>query len=542
MALISSLLLAVPTPAPPAGGAPATTPLGADVFPHSFLLSVTVWVPFLVAALLALLPNPLGKYDRQIRLTGFWVTFGLVLVVGVNYSQMAAGTGGMQFVERLSWLPVSGVEYHLAADGLSLTALLVGALVMMVGFLAIGSTRRRVQELVVLMLVLLGSVDAVFVARDALLLAAFWTTGALAAAGLVAGSVEDAGWERWRHGYALHQLMGAAVLWFAILLWRAGAGGASSDLDSLLQAPLPQNGQVAIAVLIGLASVTRLPLFPFHTWARATWSEAPLATSVVTAGPLAASGGYLLLRLVVGGLPAGLTRLAPYLAAMVVLTAVYAAARMLLTADLRRAAAVAALLPGTLIWLGVAGATPLAIQGSALLVAAGGAGPALVVCAGQVAAVRAQTRSLGLLGGIGVRAPRLAWLVILAAATVILVPGLVTFLAGFEVVAGSARSQGLWVGAELGAMFLFMVTGSRVLYRLVFSPAHPEAPRVSEAGTLELWTLIVLAALVIWVGILPGGPKLFGIPILDPGVVNVVGPAASDLSTRYAPPAQRAAR
>jgi hypothetical protein len=71
--------------------------------------------------------------------------------------------------------------------------------------------------------------------------------------------------------------------------------------------------------------------------------------------------------------------------------------------------------------------------------------------------------------------------------------------------------------------------------RVLFGAPNPEAPTPSDASLSEKWYLGVLIGALLWVGLVPGGPKLAGIPLFDPGLINVVNSAASDLGTPYAP-------
>ena len=135
--LASLFLLGVATPAPTA--APST--LGAGLIGFSFLLSTVIWAPVLVAVILATVPNPRGRYDRFMLLTAFWTNVGMLLLTLIGYQQFQLFASGVQFEEKLPWLPALGVTYHLGVDGIGISLLLLSGLVGVASVLAATGVR-----------------------------------------------------------------------------------------------------------------------------------------------------------------------------------------------------------------------------------------------------------------------------------------------------------------------------------------------------------------------------------------------------------------
>jgi hypothetical protein len=75
---------------------------------------------------------------------------------------------------------------------------------------------------------------------------------------------------------------------------------------------------------------------------------------------------------------------------------------------------------------------------------------------------------------------------------------------------------------------------------VLFGAANPDAPTPSDASLAESWYLGVLLGALLWVGLVPSGPKLFGVPLFDPGLVTVVNSSTPDLSSPYAVPSPSA--
>src|SRR5206468_828030 len=76
-----------------------------------------VWTPVVVAAAIAVLPNPRGRYDTLIKQIAFFTNVGLLFILWVAYNQFENFLSTLQFEENVQWLPAIGAAYHLGVDG-----------------------------------------------------------------------------------------------------------------------------------------------------------------------------------------------------------------------------------------------------------------------------------------------------------------------------------------------------------------------------------------------------------------------------------------
>src|SRR5205807_3809101 len=132
------------------------------------------------------------------------------------------------------------------------------------------------------------------------------------------------------------------------------------------------------------------------------------------------------------------------------------------TRDIRRWGAYASLIPGGIYAIGASGLTPVALLGATFQLVAGGLAAALVVGVTAVIAERAQNRDLALMGGLGSRMPKLAWLLVLAGLGVVGAPGFASFVAGSFSLFGSFST-------EPGAVFVAAVGIALMLVALAFA-------------------------------------------------------------------------
>jgi proton-translocating NADH-quinone oxidoreductase chain M len=523
-----------PLPSPSPSATPAT--FGAGVFSFSFLLSPMIWGPALMAAVIGLMPNPRGRYERWFLGIALATSLSVLGLTLIGYQQFQAFTTGVQFEEKLPWLPALGISYHLGVDGIGVSMLLLSALVGVCAVVASWEVHDRPRSYFALLLLMEASINGAVVARDFFLFFLFWSAAAVPLALLVAGWSDSR-----RSPGAVWRLLGhwglgsAALLTAGLLLYRA-SGGSDFDLDTLTRATPSARVELVIAVLLVVAAASRLPLVPLHGWAREVLAEAPAGVAILTTGAAARLGGYILVRLMAAGEHNASRTLAPYLAGLAVLTVGYAALAAFRSRDVRRLGAYLALVPGAITTLGVAGLSPLSLEGAVLSLFAGGLAAALVVGATATLSERAQTRSLVLATGLAGRAPKLAWLLLAGAISVLCVPFLATFPAGLMIFLGSFRNQP--VASFLVALGLVLCAAAVgwMLHRVLFGAANPDAPAASDASLSESWYLGILVGTLLWVGLVPSGPKLFGVPLFDPGLVTVVNSTTPDLTSPYAVP------
>ena len=332
-----------PSATPSASPTPAT--FGANVIGFSFLLSLLVWGPAVMAAVTAIIPEPRPGQGRFFLGIAFWTNAGALALMIIGYSQFQAYTSGLQFEENLPWLPALGVRYHLGLDGIGMALLLLNGLVGLAAVIASWDVRERARTYFVLLLLTQSAVNGVVVARDVFVLVLFWAASAVPIAILVAGYGGPRRTLAAGRLLAYWGLGSAALLAGAVLLYSA-AGSTSFDLDTLSKATLSPRIQLVIAALFALAAATRLPLVPFHGWAREVLSEAPAGIVVIVAGVASRLGGYVLVRLYAGIEHDAARTLAPFLGALAALTVVYAVLAALNSNDVRRLAAYLALVPG----------------------------------------------------------------------------------------------------------------------------------------------------------------------------------------------------
>src|ERR1700679_405538 len=133
------------------------------------MLAWTIYISFIGAAVLLLLPRGSTASARILALLTAIAGFAIALPAFLHHP-----TGEMQTITRVPWIPSLGIEYHLAADGISLTLVLLTGVIAVTGILFSWDISRRTKEILAFYLLLIGAVYGVFLSYDLFLLFVFY--------------------------------------------------------------------------------------------------------------------------------------------------------------------------------------------------------------------------------------------------------------------------------------------------------------------------------------------------------------------------------
>jgi NADH:ubiquinone oxidoreductase subunit 4 (chain M) len=127
------------------------------------ILSLLIWLPILGAIVVAFIPR--DKEDI-IRYTSAAFT-GLQFIVAIQlWRKFEPENGGMQFMERLDWIPSLNISYILGVDGLSLPMVLLTAMLFFIGVFVSWNINKAVKGYFALYLLLDAGVVGVFLSLD----------------------------------------------------------------------------------------------------------------------------------------------------------------------------------------------------------------------------------------------------------------------------------------------------------------------------------------------------------------------------------------
>ena len=263
------------------------------------MLAWTIYISFLAVPVL-LLPMVSVRASRIIALLAAMAGLGVTLVAFVHHQ-----SGELMTVTRIAWIPTLGLEYHLAADGISLSLLLLTGIVAVAGILFSWNIEHRAKEFFSLYLALIGGVYGVFLSFDLFLLFVFYEIAIIPKYFLIAiwGSTNR---EYAAMKLALYSFAGSALVLIGLVAAYVVSGAKTMNLVDLAQYPFPVHFQMWAFPLVFIGFGILAGLWPFHTWAPTGHVAAPTAASMLLAGVVMKLGAYGCLRVAMTLFPRGL--------------------------------------------------------------------------------------------------------------------------------------------------------------------------------------------------------------------------------------------
>ncbi len=487
------------------------------------LLSWMIFFPLIGAAVIVCLPK--SSHDL-IRAVAFAATLPGLFLACVLWSQFDPDAG-IQFKERWAWIPTYNIEYFVGVDGLSITMVLLTALLSTICMLASFGIEKAVKGYFALFLLLETGMIGTFVALDFFLFYVFWEVMLLPMYFLIGI------WGGPRREYAaikffLYTLLGSVLMLVALLYLYFTPTPHSFDmtrLGSLVADKIPLHVQTVLWLALFIGFAIKIPAFPFHTWLPDAHVEAPTAISVILAGVLLKMGTYGILRINYGILPAA--TLAPaselvswmgshsiafwVLAALGTLNIVYGALCAMAQQDLKKLVAYSSISHMGYVMLGMAAFTDQGINGAVLQMFNHGTITAMLFLLVGVIYDRAHHRDINGFGGLAAIMPRYTFVTGFAFFAAMGIPGLSAFISEILVLLGAWGSNpkvagDLTVPTIIAASAVVLTAGYMLwaMQRMYLGAPNPKyADKGWEINGRELATLIPLAVIVLVLGVYP---------------------------------------
>ncbi|NYF78110.1 NADH-quinone oxidoreductase subunit M [Granulicella arctica] len=249
---------------------------------------------------LLLLPKGSTAVARILALLTATAGFEIALTAFLQHR-----TGELQTITRVPWIPSLGIEYHLAADGISLCLILLTGIIAITGILFSWNIVTRTKEFFSFYLLLIGSVYGVFLSYDLFLLFVFYEIVIIPKYFLIAI------WGSTRREYgamklALYSFIGSAMVLIGVIAAYVEAGAKTMSVNDLAGFPFPLHFQMWAFPLVFVGFAILAGLWPFHTWAPTGHVAAPTAASMLLAGVVMKLGAYGCLRVAMTLFPLGL--------------------------------------------------------------------------------------------------------------------------------------------------------------------------------------------------------------------------------------------
>ncbi|MBI4311253.1 MAG: NADH-quinone oxidoreductase subunit M [Chloroflexi bacterium] len=485
---------------------------------NDWLLFMVIAVPLLGGIALMFLP---GKNLPLIRgyaagVAGLTALLSLWAFFAYDYS-----AGGFQFQRSIEWLPVLGIRYNLAIDGISALMVLLTGIVFITGVLISWTIEYRPKDFFVQYLLLVAGVYGVFVSQDLFFFFFFYELAVVPMYLLIAvwGSSTDFKTFLRTKEYGALKLMlmlvaGSVLVWVGILAVYAAGDGASFAFSDLANHQFTTGFQRFFFPFFMIGFGVLAGLFPFHTWSPDGHVAAPTAVSMVHAGVLMKLGAYGVLRSM-EILPQGAHDWMPVLIGLGTVNVVYGAVSAMAQRDLKYVIGYSSVSHMGYVLMGIATLDAMGVGGAVLQMFSHGVMTALLFAVVGVIYHGAHTRDIDILQGLAKRVGITTTLFVIAGLSSLGLPGLSGFIAELLVFIGAFRTYPLLAilgvfGAAITAVYIL-----RLMAKVFFGPPSERWAHLHDASPVEAVAAGSLAAVLIIVGILP----TYFIKVIDSGVL-----------------------
>ena len=466
------------------------------------LLSILIFCPIVGMAAVMALPSDRRELIKQVALA---FTIPPLLLAVYLFFHFDRSQPGFQFVEHAPWIPSFNVFYLVGIDGISVTMVLLSALLCPICILASWGIDKAVKGYFALFLLLDAAMMGVFLSLDFVLFYVFWELMLLPMYFLIGI------WGGPRREYAaikffLYTMAGSVLMLLALLAMYFSVDPHTFDMRVLMEkVPLFDARFQAIlwlGLFIGFA--IKIPAFPFHTWLPDAHVEAPTAISVILAGVLLKMGTYGILRINYAMLPVATADLAFwFLGALGTLNIVYGALCAMAQKDMKKLVAYSSVSHMGYVMLGMASFTAEGINGAVLQMFNHGTVTAMLFLLVGVIYDRAHHREIDGFGGIAAVMPVYTGFVALAFFAALGLPGLSAFISEVLVLLGAwQRYPGL---TAIGASAVVLTAGYMLwmMQRVFLGKTNEKYLNLPEISLREVVTLVPLAVIVIVLGVYP---------------------------------------
>ncbi|HVZ57520.1 MAG TPA: NADH-quinone oxidoreductase subunit M [Chitinophagaceae bacterium] len=458
---------------------------------------------------------------RRVACLGALLQLALACLLAGLYLQQRHGgdTSPFLFETNLSWYGPLHIRYHLGLDGISLSMILLTALVTLSGVLVSWSQQELSREFFLLLTMLSLGAYGFFLSLD-LFTQFFFLELAVIPKFMLIGI-----WGSGRKEYsamklALMLLGGSALIFVGLAGLYVASGQAGQpglDLATLQGLGLPAATQRLLFPFLFVGFGIFTALFPFHTWVPDGHASAPTAASMFLAGISMKLGGYGCLRVAAFLLPEAARYYSPVILVLATIAILYGALATLMQTDLKYMNAYSSVSHCGFVLLGIGMLTRTAITGAMLQMVSHGLMTALFFAAIGMIYDRTHTRQVAALGGLLSVMPFISTVFVIAGLCSLGLPGLSGFAAEVTVFMGSwERAGNFYHGVTVLACASIVVTAVYILRATgtaLLGPLREESyGRLADARWNERLASALLVAGILLVGLAP----FWLVRLLDP--------------------------
>ena len=464
-----------------------------------------VMLPLFAGLVVGVIPGDRTSVIRGVTLGASGLTALLALVAFCSFDP----DGGLQFETEWTWVESLGLKFYLAADGINIGIIFMGAVVAFAAVCCAGDVKHRIKEFYFLLNLMICGILGAFASMD---LFFFYFFHELA---LVPTFIMIGVWGRGQNrNYATYKItlylsFGALLALIGLIGVYVQTGAESFSIPDLMKAveekPIMESAQQWIFPLLMFGFGILVSLWPFHTWAPLGYGAAPTATAMLHAGVLKKFGLYGLIRVAIPMAPAGAQSWLEVLAWLALANLLFCGLVAVRQKDLNQLIGNSSVAHMGFIFLGIASLNVIGLTGAVLVMIAHGLLAALAF--GLSGHLYQQHGSLDMtrMGGLLLKMPLAGSALLMAMMAGCGLPGFANF-AGEITIFFAAWSAGFQIITVIAA-WSALVIGGLYMLRAIRNILHGSQPmdwdNASDAKPLVATAFGLLLAMLLVFGFAP---------------------------------------
>ncbi len=454
------------------------------------------------------------KQIRTVAVVGSTLQLGLAIYTLIKFlAERAAGnTEEMLFQASMMWYEPLNIHYAVGVDGISVTMLLLSAIIVFAGVFASWKIEPLSKEFFLWLILLSIGVFGFFISIDLFTMFMFYEV-ALIPMYLLIGI-----WGSGKKNYSAMKLTlmlmgGSALLMLGIIgiYYHSSADGnyTMNLLEIAHNNAIPENWQYFLFPLTFVGFGVLGAMFPFHTWSPDGHASAPTAVSMLHAGVLMKLGGYGCFRVAIYLMPFAANELSWIFLILTGISVVYGAFSACVQTDLKYINAYSSVSHCGLVLFAILMLNNTAMTGAVMQMLSHGLMTALFFALIGMIYGRTHTRDIREMGGLMKIMPFLSVCYVIAGLASLGLPGLSGFVAEMTIFVGSFQHSDTFhrvftiiacCSIVITAVYILRVVG-KLLYGKVQNEHHRE---LTDATWWERFSAVTLIIGVAGLGLFPG--------------------------------------
>jgi len=459
----------------------------------------------MLALLLILIPLVTGGltfFLKNGNTAKIWSLLSAIATLGISIAATVEKAPSMRTFTA-DWLSDLGASFSISIDGMgAILVLLTGVSLVLVLVATYNNTYKNPSAYYGLLLFSQAGLMGVFLATDGLLFYFFWELA------LIPVYFLSSGWGGERRiavtfKFFIYTFVGSLLMLIGLLYLHTLNPEGSFSLASFYRMKLSAGQQDVLFWLFFVAFAIKMPIFPLHTWQPDTYEQSPTSVTMILSGVMVKMGLLGVIRWVLPIFPEAVHHYENIVIGLSVVGMVYASLIAMRQDDLKRMVAYSSIAHIGLMCAAVFTVNGIGLQG--VMVQLFNHGINIIGLWIVVDAIEQKlgTRKMSELGGLAIKAPGLAIMLVIMSLANVALPLTNAFIGEFLMFDGLYHFN-VWYMAFAGlSIILGAVYTLRMVQKVIYGKENSLTRTITDLSLNQKLILAGITILIIVFGVYP---------------------------------------